>query len=176
MRRLMIALSFCAAGAGSATAQAVDGATPLEPVYACAAIAAPEARLACFDREVAALKAGEQGGQFTAIDAGRVAEIQRESFGFAIPSLPKIALPRLGGDAKDAAGPDQVSAVLAGVRKTPDGKLSFTLENGQVWRQIDAAKNNRAKKGAAVTVRKAALGSYQMSFGSGAALRVRREE
>lgn len=155
----------------------------LTKVYACATVADPAARLACYDGAVGQLKTAETSGQFTAVDAAGVRQIEKEAFGFSLPSLPRLALPRLGGgDSGGGSGAAavertaEVSMTIARVGRF-DGRQSFIMDNGQVWVLIDSAGNRLARPGAAVTVKRASLGSYLMSVeAGGTALRVRRAE
>ena len=69
---------------------------------------------------------------------------------------------------------DQVEAIVADVRKSASRKLSVTLDNGQIWRQLDS-KPMRLKSGETVIVRKASLGSFLMEKESGSrSIRVKR--
>ena len=150
----------------------------IQQVYACADIADTTARLACYDAAVTAMKTAQTGGQFAAVDAAGVRRLEREAFGFSMPSLPRLGLPGFTrGSAEAALGPtDEVAMTIRRVGRS-DGHRAFTMENGQVWLAIeDMADNPRAKPGAAVEIRRASMGSYLMSFGGGAALRVRRAE
>mgnify|MGYP003639262881 CR=1 FL=1 len=68
-------------------------------------------------------------------------------------------------------------AYIFGVRATPDsaGRLRVTLDNGQVWVQIDD-KSTRARNQTQAHIYSAALGSYKMKLDGGLAFRVRREQ
>jgi hypothetical protein len=182
MRRVCIiviaSFGFAAAAAAQPPAQ-TPAPEPLTKVYACAAIAEAQARLACFDAAVAALKSAETQGDFAAVDAARVRQMQRESFGFTLPSLPKLGLPgmRPGPDGVVAAPvPDEQTMRIARLGRF-DGRSSFVMENGQVWVLVESKSNRNARAGASVTIRRALMGSFLMSVEKGgAALRVRRVE
>lgn len=69
---------------------------------------------------------------------------------------------------------DQIEAVVTEVRKSATRKLVVTLDNGQVWRQLDS-QPMRLKSGESVIVRKASLGSFLMEKQSGSrSIRVKR--
>ncbi|MCH9695338.1 MAG: hypothetical protein K0U72_12580 [Gammaproteobacteria bacterium] len=69
---------------------------------------------------------------------------------------------------------EQIEATITDVRKSRTRKLTVTLDNGQVWRQLDS-QPMRLESGEAVVVRKASLGSYQMEKKSGGRrIRVKR--
>ena len=68
----------------------------------------------------------------------------------------------------------EIEAIVTGVRRSSNKKLTVTLDNGQVWRQLDN-KPLPLKSGEAVIVRKASLGSYLMEKQSGSrSIRVKR--
>jgi len=69
----------------------------------------------------------------------------------------------------------QIVAEVTDVRDSANRKLIVTLDNGQVWRQLDN-QTMRFKVGETVVVRKASLGSYLMEKQSGSrSIRVKRE-
>ena len=70
---------------------------------------------------------------------------------------------------------NEVTLGVKSVRAGPYGKLRITLDNGQVWIQIDD-KMLREKKADKALIRSAALGSYKMKLDDGRTFRVRREQ
>lgn len=178
----ILTLAATAALATVASAQPPASQSPelLRKLYACADIADPAARLACFDQNVGSLKTAESQGQFAAVDAAGVRQIEREAFGFSLPSLPRLTLPSFarsenGGD----PAPAQTTEVTMTITRLgrSEGRPAFVMSNGQTWAQIDGESNRLARPGETVTVRRAALGSYLMKVErGGAALRVRRVE
>ncbi|MDX2234393.1 MAG: hypothetical protein NW200_07830 [Hyphomonadaceae bacterium] len=181
--RVLVFAPAIAAGLWLGAAQAQPAGQLPQPevltkVYACADIADATARLACFDAAVTQLKTAETQGEFTAVDAAGVRRIEREAFGFALPSLPRLAMPRLGGGG-GGGEPEVIENVSAKVARLGSfaGKPSVILDNGQTWISIDTNTNRNIREGAEVNVRRAALGSFLMSAKKGgAALRVRRVE
>ena len=102
MRALLI--SACALPlAFAASAQE----TPIADVYACAGEADDAARLACYDAAVGRLKSAEEAGEITTVTREEVETVRRESFGFSIPSLPSLAMPKFGGG--DGDGLEEVT-------------------------------------------------------------------
>ena len=142
-----------------------------DDVYACAGIGTDAERLACYDAAVGRLKAAEDAGEVTTITRSEVEKVKRESFGFSIPSLPSFAFNKSGGEAEV----EEVTVPIRSVRAGPYGKVTITLENGQVWSQIDD-KKVRAKKPQEAQIYQAMLGSYKMKIDGGRAFRVRREQ
>lgn len=69
---------------------------------------------------------------------------------------------------------DKIVAIVTDVRKSATKKLTVTLDNGQIWRQLDSQRL-RLKRGETVIVRKASLGSYLLEKHSGSrSIRVKR--
>jgi hypothetical protein len=177
MRAIILAMAAATCLATPAHAQPARAQSPeaLAKVYACTSITDAAARLACFDAAVAGMRSAEAGGEFAAVDAARVRQIERETFGFSLPSLPRLGFPGGRRDDGDAAEPPQSQAMKIARLGRFDGREAFTMENGQVWIALEAKDNRNARPGADVTIRKASLGSYLMSFDAGGpALRVRR--
>ncbi len=152
-------------------------ARPTEGVYQCAAIADDTARLACYDKAVADLQTAETAGKVRTVDVATIEKLERESFGFSLPSLSQVF-----GRSEDAGKPltqevDEVTLPIASISvNRVTRKAQITLENGQVWEQIDSEEISRSKirKAKEATIRKAALGSYLMTIGGGTGIRVRR--
>lgn len=167
-----VAVAACAMGAAHAQQAPGDG-NVMGGVYACAEIADAQARLACFDKTVAALKAAETRGEFAAVDAGRVRQIERDAFGFTMPSLPRLGLP----GRRDENEQIQTQAMKIERLGRFDGHPSFTMDNGQVWVVLEGRENRNLRQGAQVTIRRASLGSYLLSSENGGpAQRVRRAQ
>lgn len=188
----IIAAAFAALAGGSAVlAQTAAPASPLDPLYACAGITDPTERLACFDRTVAELRGREARQDVVAMDRQQVEQVQRESFGFNLPSLPNL----FGGRAQtpeQAASRQEREARRAEERareealnvqtmtvtqvRVSGGRTTLTMDNQQVWQFVDAGEITPSRRAPfAVTIRRAALGSYLLSVeGSNRGYRVRR--
>ena len=164
--------------AGDNNPQKVE--SPLSSLYACGKISDSTKRLACFDASVAKLHIAEQNKEVVAIDAKVAQKIKRESFGFNLPSLskiglPKLALPKLGYKDKT----DALVADVKSVRKS--GRLLvITLENGQVWKQTGGHLNYIPKGDLKATIKAKSVGSFLLSLNNGKTtvrgLRVHRVE
>ena len=175
---VFIACLLMGAMFGSARAQTPPAESPaaLTRVYACAGIGDDAQRLACFDAAIGALRAAEQQGDFAAVDRQAVQELERDSFGFPIPSLTRL-LPRFGDGDEEAAAPRLDTRVVRVIERAY-GYHAFELENGQRWVQVEPRNVANVRRGdGAVSIRPAALGSFMMHVeAGGAAHRVRREE
>jgi hypothetical protein len=70
--------------------------------------------------------------------------------------------------------PESISGTVAKVGRQPAGELVVTLENGQVWTQVQVDARARVAVGDTVTIKKAALGSHLLVTAHRYATRVRR--
>ena len=173
MKHVLPAFALFGVLSGAAAAQDVDRVST-STVYACAEIEIPEARLACYDSAVGRLKAAEETGEVVSVTREQVEEVRRESFGFNLPTLPKLGIPGFGNSPDGAI--DEVQLGVARVGSAPGGGFLVTLDNGQVWEQIDSKSVfYSAKKGVELaTIKTAALGSFMMKLDNGKFFRVRR--
>ncbi len=165
--------------ASLAALPAIAQAASTKAIYDCAAISDDTARLACYDNAVGNLKSAEEAGEITTVSRSDVEKVQRESFGFSIPSLPKLALPKLGAgkDRVDDNGRlTSVNFTVANVRRDPYKKLVITLENGQIWRQTDSNTVTFSKRRGVkeATIKRAAMGSFKIKLDGGPAFRAKR--
>ena len=146
-------------------------------VYACAELGDDMARLACYDAAVGRLKAAEAAGEVTTISRAEVEEVQKDAFGFSLPSLPKLAMPKFGnGDKKGDGVIDSVTTEIAEIKAIKSRGITVTLTNGQVWRQTDTRKvqYSKRKEVNVAEIKTAAFGSYMMKIDGGTAFRVER--
>ncbi|XBQ17590.1 MAG: hypothetical protein ABL308_06835 [Oceanicaulis sp.] len=192
---------MAAAAAGPASAQAEPpGAAGLDPLFACRDIAAPDARLACFDQAVAALD--QRRESLVVVDRAEIEAVERDSFGFSLPSVGALSslFSRDGADHAGLSAGETGSADAGGVtvlERGGDGQVDavevavdrvrtvgydtqrFYLANGQVWELLEGVDRNRlfVRDDSTVIIRRAALGSYMLQVdGRGAARRARRVE
>jgi hypothetical protein len=137
----------------------------------CRKVAADTARLACYDAAAAALDTAEQKGEVVVVEREKAEKVRKQAFGFAMPSL------SIFDRGQPAEAVDTVTLTVETARRGGDGKWVVRLEGGQVWRQIDTAELSRdPRAGASVTIKRASLGSYKLSTGGAAAIRVHRDE
>lgn len=173
MRTILLGVAAAALIPAAALAQTSPAPTPqvLTDVYTCAQLQDDAQRLQCYDGAVGRLRQAETQGQVVAVDRAQAAEIERDSFGFHLPSLGRL-LPNLEGGGEEI---DNVQMTVASIRRSPTGYHTFEMENGQTWTQVepDSARNVRA--GDVITIERASLGSFRLSPSrGGAAHRVRR--
>ncbi len=145
-----------------------------QQVYACANIADDGQRHACFDALVPELK---KQGQMAASQPAQ-AQQQQQVANLGLPSKSSALTAPVGtpGAPKPPAEPDKVRMNVTSISMGSDGKARITMENGQVWRQVDTGKLRNIGDGPPWTaeVRKAALGSFLLKLGNSQAVHVER--
>ncbi len=168
------------------TAQAQDDGerrpVPLvEQLYECRAITDPAARLACFDRQVAALAAAEESRAVRIIDREAVREARRGLFGFSLGNIGNLFGSGSEDDEEEEERADndvvtQIESTLASVTRGENGRLILVLENGQRWIQTDPGRSGRTPRvGETVSIRRAALGSFIANIADRPGIRVMRQ-
>jgi hypothetical protein len=153
-----------------------QAAGPLSGVLSCRDIADGSTRLACYDRETAALVSP------AAPSAAAPSIPPQRSVGSALPPAGAVSRPpaltpeqQFGipehqvAEKEVAAGmrpaeATKIEARLAAISQSADGRLVFTLDNAQVWRQLAAEGELLAKAGDPVTVSRGWLGSYWLQL------------
>jgi len=178
MRPVLIGVLFVALAAPAAAQQGGQSPGVLDQVYACASVTDEAQRLACYDGAVGRLRAAQSAGELVAVDRAQVQEIERESFGFSLPSLPRIFSRSDGAGGSGAAvqQTERLTLQVAAIRQRNTGVYVVTMSNGQVWEQSDQISMRRLRAGDQVEIRRASLGSFMLYHDRGPAVRVRRLE
>lgn len=136
---------------------------PLDGLLACRRIAGSAARLACFDREsaaVAARTAQVAGQQPTPVQT------------FGLP--PGQVLAREEAARRLPRPQDHIAAHILALGATSDGREIFTLDNQQEWVELEPDGDLYAKPGEAVEISRGWLGSYSLSLQSRRSSKVKR--
>jgi len=125
----------------------------------CARIAASDERLACYDARAKPKSPEPQGAPAV---AARPASKPDDAASFGVIRRTLVSEP----------GPQQIGAVVTGLSVDRQGSVLVSLDNGQSWtfKEADA----RLNAGDAVTIRRAALGSFLMTTPSRHTYRVQR--
>ena len=158
-------------------------AEPLADLLACLSLTDSAARLACFDRETAALA----GGSAALLAAAPVAE-PHASGSSPAPDHPAPVLDAqqsfgLSGSAiaanEEAKGirPPKLAKIesrIVGLSFTGNGRTIFALENTQMWRQLESDGDVMARLGDVATISRGLLGSYWLQLKSGRGCKVTR--
>jgi hypothetical protein len=149
----------------------------------CAAVAAPDARLACYDAltEHPPAAASAAARPTAAAAAAAVNAATPTPSAGPAPS-PPLASPTDGRDfgsskpelAATPNGPESIKALVATVSEDRLGHVYVRLDNGQTWTCV--AEILRLSQGDSVTIRRASFGSFLMTAPSKNSCRVRRTQ
>lgn len=133
--------------------------------HACAGVADPSQRLACYDR--AFPPAAGAGTSAEDTEARRKQALNE--FGFNKRQL----LDRAPESMREIE-PHHVEGVIKTLTERDTGERVVTLDNGQTWLLTEVTSRGRLNPGDKVTVREAALGSYMLVTPARIALRAKR--
>jgi hypothetical protein len=143
----------------------------LQRVVNCRAIAVTQQRLACYDREVAALDAAETSRELVVMDRQQVRSTRKSLFGLSLPNLGIF-----GDDNNQADAPSQLDSTIRSASQNANGRWILTLADGARWTQVDSRSLPiEPRSGHSVRIRRAGLGSYLANVNGQTAIRVRRE-
>lgn len=138
MRAQIRVLTAAALLAAAVSARADPARDALEAVARCAEITDSAARLACYDAAAPKVKSAVTA---PAPQAKEQEKSWLDWFGFAKPKPPVTKPEEFGKPPPETKEPGeltQISANVAELAKTARGKALFILDNGQIWRQLDA--------------------------------------
>lgn len=179
MARLTLAVLTALLITAPATAQDSDDAprrVPLiQQLYDCRAITDASERLACYDRQVAAMETAEGARDIRIVDREAVRETRRGLFGLNLGNLNIFG--GGGNDEEEAAeAVTQIDSTITGITVNGDGKLVFALANDQRWLQTDPPRGRRPQVGMTIIIRRGSLGSYIANINDRPAVRVLRQQ
>jgi len=131
-------------------------------------------RLACFDAVVAQVRAQPATPVASAAPAAAAAAApvplsKEERFGLRGDLKQEKAK-----KAPELAELQELRATVTKVAVKPHGELILSLDNGQVWYEIQTSTGIRVKTGDQVTIRSGALGSYSLVAPNGRSSKVTR--
>jgi hypothetical protein len=168
-------LAACMAIFSIAYAGISDAGDSTGKLLACRSLDDATARLACFDREAAALAT-------TPVARAPLPPAASPNAPTAPAPDPtqQFGLPERTLAAQEVAAgtrPAETKKIEAHVTKFapgPDGRLIFTLDNDQVWRQLLSEGDLLINPGDAVTISRGFLGSYWLQTSNGRGCKVTR--
>lgn len=131
-----------------------------QPTHACANVAVPAERLACYDRAFPLPAPVAEAASRQAI----------ADFGLSRSRNPL----RNPGQTAEQSDPGSVQGKVVQVDQLGDGQRSITLEGGQRWTTLEASSTGHMQVGETVTLRRGVMGNYLLITRAGATLRVRR--
>ncbi len=133
----------------------------------CRAETDPAQRLACFDRESAAMEAAIQAKNLVVVDKQKARAAKRSLFGFSVPDFGGI----FGG------GDDEVAQIESTIKSTghnADGGWIIELSDGSVWSQTDDWPGLDPRRGKTVIVKRGALGTFRLFIPGQNGIKVKR--
>jgi len=148
-----------------------------ESWQACLQLTDDQARLACYDAYVRRLSAREDPAVSAAqqeADFGKRPEAAAKEQEPAMPAAEQEA--EFGKPAKVAAEEiDQIQASITKVQVKSHGNRVLTLDNGQVWVQLDSRTVPRFREGDSIIIKRAVFGSFLLQpVDSNRTIRVKR--
>jgi len=168
---LLITAAFALTIAGSTSARGpVATGTPasMQRLLGCRSIQDNTQRLACFDRETAAVDQAINTREMVLIDKQRVTQTKRALFGFSIPDFGGL----FGG------GGDEVKEISSTVVSASQmGYLGWTIKlaDGSTWVQTeDVQLGLEPRKGDKVVVRRGTLGAFFLRVAGQPGFKVKR--
>jgi hypothetical protein len=196
---LLLARRACCLAGCLACVLPCVAAEPLAGLLACRDLTDSAARLACFDRETAALATAPAESTAAAAPAAaapqatasQAAVTPQASSTTAIAAAPVRAAPvldarqsfGLSGSAiaahEEAAGtrPAKLAKMegrVVALALAGNGRTLFTLDNTQVWQQLESDGDMLAKLGDSATISRGLLGSYWLQLKNGRGCKVTR--
>ncbi len=145
----------------------------LEAVYACANETDQTRRLACYDAAVATLRGAQSSGAVVAIDRANVEQMQRDSFGFNLPSIANL-IPQIGHEDNVVRS---IDVTVTRMSLSATGRTTFYMSDDTVWVQVNAERVRNVRVGDTVAIERASLGSFMLSSPRGGmGHRIRRQE
>ena len=166
------AVQTLAAAQASAAEQA---STSMAPLFACQSITDEKARLACLDRETAALHAAVRDRSILVLDRAEVRRTKRSLFGFSLPNLKLFGSDEEDRSSQAGVESRRLETTVTSINRVGEG-VQFSVEDGAVWAQSDdrPLMIGRIKPGSIVVIQRAAMGSYFAIFPGQPGVRVRR--
>ena len=149
--------------------------TPLivQKLLDCRSITASEARLACFDAQIATVGIAVDKQELVIADQTQLKQARRSLFGL---TLPQFALFGNKDDEDEKAEFTELETTIRSARRRADRNWIFILEDGARWAQTDTRTIAiDPKPGQTIKIRRAAMGSFLANVNKQVAIRIRRE-
>ncbi len=156
---IVASLILSSAAQAQAQAQAQDVADRvLGPARECRRLAGDQARLACMEREIAALDQAVAAGRIQILDRTELRAARKSLFGLTLPAIDLFS--RRAGDKDDDAF-IEINTHVRSARALSNGRGEIILaEPGDPTWQTTDTMNFPPRPGTAVRIRKGAMGGY----------------
>jgi hypothetical protein len=173
MRKFTVIVGTCAIltmGAAEAAKPAPSGnPAQVQKLMACRAIAAADERLACFDRETAAVDKAIASRELVFVDREKARAAGRSLFGFSIPNFGGI----FGGGDEDEI--KQIDGTVTKFGHNQDGGWVFFLADGSIWSQTDDwPLGLPPRAGDKVVISRGIMGSFRLRLNKQPEIKVKR--
>lgn len=171
---LLLAVPMCLA---SQDISAAERQQPRPEIFSdllqCRSIAEDTLRLACFDRQVAAMETASQRDEVVVLDKTELNKTRRTLFGFSLPKLPFLNDGEEKKGQPEAEGTSQIVATIESVKSLGYGKWQIRLEDGAEWMTTDAVTYRDPRPGMKIEIKRASVGSFMGKI-EGRAVRMKR--
>jgi hypothetical protein len=149
---------------------AASGAPPaaIQQLMTCRSIADSTQRLACYDRQAAAIGQAIASKDLVVIDKAKATAAKRSLFGFSIPDFGGL----FGGNENEVK---EIASTIARVRHNPEGGWLVDLADGSTWTQTDDAPLGLPpERGNKVVVHRGSFGAFFLRVAGQPGIRVKR--
>ena len=152
-------------------ARSVPNAAPpaaIQDLLRCRTIGDSAQRLACFDRQSAAIDQGIAKRDIVVIDKTRAIAAKKSLFGFSIPNFGGL----FGGNEDEVK---QIESSIAAIGHNADGGWTLRLADGSTWTQVDDAQLGLPPvRGDKVVIKRGTLGSFWLELAKQPGFKVKR--
>lgn len=170
-KSLMTAAVFTVAFGSAAQARSVPSTgTPqsMQQLIACRSVADSAQRLACYDRQAAAVSQAIASKELVLIDKARATAAKRSLFGFSVPDFGGL----FGGSDNDV---NEIASTINKVSKDGYGAWIVTLADGSTWyQQDDSPLGLPPERGNKVVVHRGSFGAFFLRVAGQPGIRVKR--
>jgi hypothetical protein len=165
-----VALACVAGGAAMAAKPAPTTAPAVQAVVDCRKIDDSVQRLACYDAATDALTKAATSGDLVTLDRQQRRTVRKQAFGFTLPALAMFDV----GEKSESM--NSIDETLASARQDAQGKWTFVMQDGAVWRQIDDEfLSHDPHPGSAIVISRAVMGSFMLSVDKQPGVRAHRD-
>ena len=178
MRPVLFAFALLGAASAAAaqnrrTTTAPERPEVLNQLTACRQVTPDAERLACFDRQVAALEAAEAAREIAVVDRQQIRRARRSLFGLTLPDLGIFGGDRDEGE--DGAAVNEINTTILAIGSNAEGRMTYRLADESVWVQTEGRFGRMPRSGEAIRIRRGPLGSFLANVAGRPAVRVIRQ-